>query len=54
MGVLVEFVGRAVQLAFPKGRLAGVTVVGPVGRPPERRYGSISDSRTINDFIVLL
>jgi hypothetical protein len=54
MGVLVEFVGRAVQLAFPEGRLAGVTVVGPVRRPPERRYSSISESRTINDFIVLL
>jgi hypothetical protein len=54
MGVLVEFVGRTLQLAFPKGRLAGVTVVGPVRRPPERRYGSISDDSTINDFIVLL
>jgi hypothetical protein len=54
MGVVVEFVGKTVQLAFPEGRLAGVTVVGPVRRPPERRYSSISDSRTINDFIVLL
>ena len=54
MGVLVEFVGDAVQLAFPEGRLADVNVVGPVRRPPERRYGSISDSSTINDFIVLL
>ena len=54
MGVLVEFVGGTMQLASPKGRLAGVTVVGPVRRPPERRYSSISESRTINDFIVLL
>jgi hypothetical protein len=65
MDVLVEFVGGTLQLAFPEGRLAGVTVVGPVRlagvtvvgpvrRPPERRYSSISDSRTINDFIVLL
>ena len=54
MGVWVEFVGRTVQLAFPEGRLADVIVVGPVRRPPERRYDSISDSRTINDFIVLL
>ena len=49
-----EFVGGAVQPAFPEGRLVSVAVVGPVRRPPERRYGSISDSRTINDFIVLL
>jgi len=54
MSDLEEFVGRAVQLAFPEGRLAGVIVVGPVRRPPERRYSSISDNRTINDFIVLL
>ena len=54
MDVLVGFVGEAVQLAFPEGRLAGVIVVGPVRRPPERRYSSISESRTINDFIVLL
>ena len=54
MSDLEKFVGRAVQLAFPEGRLAGVTVVGPVRRPPERRYGSISDDSTINDFIVLL
>ena len=54
MSFVVMFVGGTMQLAFPKGRLAGVTVVGPVRRPPERRYGSISDSSTINDFIVLL
>ena len=54
MGVLVGFVGEAVQLAFPEGRLADVNVVGPVRRPPERRYSSIIESRTINDFIVLL
>ena len=54
MDVLVGFVGEAVQLAFPGGRLVGVIVVGPVRRPPERRYSSISESRTINDFIVLL
>ena len=54
MDVLMEFVGGTVQLASPKGRLAGVTVVGPVRRPPERRYGSISESSTINEFIVLL
>ena len=54
MGFVVEFVGRAVQLAFPEGRLAGVTVVGPVRRPPERGYSSISKIGTIKDFIVLL
>ena len=40
MDVLVGFVGEAVQLAFPEGRLAGVIVVGPVRRPPERRYST--------------
>ena len=53
MGSVMRFVGRAVQPAFPEGRLAGVAVVGPVRRPPERRYSSISDMETINDFIVL-
>jgi hypothetical protein len=53
MGFVTKFVGRAVQPAFPEGRLAGVAVVGPVRRPPERRYSSISDIETINDFIVL-
>ena len=54
MDVCGEVCWGAVQLAFPEGRLAGVTVVGPVRRPPERRYSSIDDIRTINDFIVLL
>jgi hypothetical protein len=53
IGFVVMFVGRAVQPAFPDGRLAGVAMVGPVRRPPERRYSSISDVETINDFIVL-
>ena len=54
MSFVVMFVGRAMQQAFPEGRLTGVAVVGPVRRPPERRYSSISDIETINDFIVLL
>ena len=53
MDVLVGFVGEAVQLAFPEGRLAGVIVVGPVRRPPERRYSSISGIERIKIFIVL-
>ena len=54
MSFVVMFVGRTVQPAFPEGRLAGVAMVGPVRRPPERRYSSTSDIGTINDFIVLL
>jgi hypothetical protein len=54
MSFVVMFVGRTQQPAFPDGRLAGVAVVGPVGRPPERRYSSTSDIGTINEFIVLL
>jgi hypothetical protein len=53
IGFVGRFVGRAVQPAFPEGRLADVAMVGPVRRPPERRYSSISDIETINDFIVL-
>ena len=54
MSFVVMFVGRTQQPAFPEGRLAGMAVVGPVGRPPERRYSSTSDIGTINEFIVLL
>ena len=39
---LVGFVGGAVHPAFPEDRLVSVAVVGPVRRPPERRYSSIS------------
>ena len=54
MVFVMGFVGRTMQPAFPEDRLAGVTVVGPVRRPPERRYSSISEIGTIKDFIVLL
>jgi hypothetical protein len=48
-----RFVGGAVQPAFPEGRLVGVAMVGPVRRPPERRYSSIDDIKGINVFIIL-
>jgi hypothetical protein len=43
-----RFVGGAVQPAFPEG----VAVVGPVRRPPERRYSSISGIERINVLII--
>jgi hypothetical protein len=48
-----RFVGGAVQPAFPEGRLADVAMVGPVRRPPERGYSSISGIEITNVFIIL-
>ena len=48
-----EFVGGTVQPAFPEGRLVVVIMVGPVRRPPERRYSSNDDIKRINVFIML-
>ena len=48
-----EFVGGAMQPTVPEDRLAGIALMGPVGLPSKRGYSSISDIRTINDFIVL-
>ena len=53
VGLVGRFVGGAVQPAFPEGRLVGVAMVGPVRRPPERRYSSIDDIKRINVFIDL-
>jgi hypothetical protein len=53
MGFVMRFVGRAMQPAFPEGRLVGVAILGPVRRPPERRYSSISGIESINVFIIL-
>jgi hypothetical protein len=53
MVFVMGFVGRTVQPAFPEGRLVGVAMVGPVRRPPERRYSSIDDIKIINVFIDL-
>ena len=49
-----EFVGGAMQSTVPGDRLAGIALMGPVGLPSKRGYSSISDIRTINDFIVLI
>ena len=48
------FVGGAMQSAVPGDKLAGIALMGPVGLPSKRGYSSISDIRTINDFIVLI
>jgi hypothetical protein len=48
-----RFIGGTVQPVFTEGRLVGVTMVGPVRRPPERRYSSIDDIKRINVFIIL-
>ena len=48
-----RFVGGTVQPAFPEGRLADIAMVGPVRRPPERRYSSIDGIKRINVFIIL-
>ena len=53
VGLGGRFVGGAVHPAFPEGRLVSVAVVGPVRRPPERRYSSISGIERIKIFIVL-
>ena len=49
-----EFVGGAMQSTVPEDKLAGIALMGHVGLPSKRGYRSISDIRTINDFIVLL
>ena len=48
-----RFVGGAVQPAFPEGRMVGVAMVGPVGRPSERRYRRTSGIKRINVLIIL-
>ena len=48
------FVGGAMQSTVPGDKLAGRALMGPVGLPSKRGYSSISDIRTINDFIVLI
>ena len=53
MSFVVMSVGGTMQLAFPEGKLAGVTVVGHVRRPPERRYSSIDGVKRVNVFIDL-
>ena len=53
VGFVTRFVGGAMQPTFPEGRLVGVAVVGPVRRPPERGYSSISGIERIKILIVL-
>ena len=53
IGFVGRFVGGTVQPAFPEGRLVVIVMVGPVRRPPERRYSSIIGIERIKVFITL-